>query len=54
MKTDKQEQPINDKSHSRTETLTDLPVADEQADGARGGVDHQGRILVGNEGGLWR
>ena len=52
MKSENQE--INDKSHPRAEELTDLPVADEQADRARGGFDPQGRLLIGNEGGIWR
>ena len=36
--------------------LTDLPVADEQADRANGGArfEPQGRVLIGNEGGLWK
>jgi hypothetical protein len=37
MKTEKQEKRMNDKSHSRAETLTDLPVADEQAGEISGG-----------------
>ena len=40
----------------QTESLTDLPVTDGQADSARGGAksDPQGRVLLGTEGGIWR
>jgi hypothetical protein len=39
----------------QADTLTDLPVPDEQADRATGGVrfDTQGRLLIGTEGGIW-
>ena len=38
MKTEKQEQLTNDQSHSRAETLADLPVIDEQAGRTIGGA----------------
>jgi hypothetical protein len=38
MKTTEQEQFINDKSQSRAETLTDLPITDEQAQHTKGGA----------------
>lgn len=38
----------------QTDALSDLPVTDEQADGARDGFDSQGRLLIATEGGLWR
>ena len=37
MKTEKQDNVINDKDLSRAETLADLPVTDEQARNAKGG-----------------
>jgi len=37
MKTEKQENVINDKDLSPAETLVDLPVTDEQARDAKGG-----------------
>ncbi|HZM85542.1 MAG TPA: hypothetical protein VFF31_03200 [Blastocatellia bacterium] len=49
-----QENIKNDEINVQTDALTDLPVADEQADRARGGFDPQGRLLIGNEGGIWR
>ena len=39
MKTDNHERLINDKSHSRAETLTDLPVAVKQATETKGGAN---------------
>ena len=54
MKTEKREQTINDKNDLQIEALTDLPVTDDQADGARGGSDAHGRILIGTDGGVWR
>jgi len=39
MKTEKQDNVINDKDISRAETLADLPVTDEQARDAKGGGD---------------
>jgi hypothetical protein len=37
MKTEKQENPINDKIHPQAGALADLPVTDEQAQDAKGG-----------------
>ena len=37
MKTEKEDNVINDKDLSRAETLADLPVTDEQARDAKGG-----------------
>jgi len=45
---------IRNNEINQADALTDLPVADEQADRARGGFDPQGRLLIGNEGGIWR
>jgi hypothetical protein len=42
-----QEQIKNDESNLRADTLTDLPVSDEQADRATGGTRNQGKLLVG-------
>ncbi len=39
MKTEKEDNVINDKDLSRAETLADLPVTDEQARNAKGGGD---------------
>jgi hypothetical protein len=39
MKTEKQDNVINDNDLSRAETLADLPVTDEQARDAKGGGD---------------
>jgi hypothetical protein len=48
----KQDQREADK---QTESLSDLPVADEQANQTKAGAfDSQGRLLVGTEGGIWR
>jgi hypothetical protein len=44
----------NEAINLQADALTDLPVTDEQADRARGGIDQQGRLLIGTEGGLWR
>jgi len=46
----------NEEIKIESNALTDLPVSNEQADRANGGarLDPQGRILIGNEGGLWR
>ena len=49
-----QENIKNDEINFEAEALTDLPVTDEQDDGARGGIDQQGRVLIGTDGGLWR
>ena len=38
MKTENQEQLINDKSHSQADALADLTVAEEQADETKGGA----------------
>ncbi len=48
-----QENAKNDDINLQADTLTDLPVADEQADRATGGFDQQGRLLIGTEGGRW-
>ena len=51
--------PTNDEINLQADALTDLALADEQADRARGGAesksrfDSQGRLLIGTEGGLW-
>ncbi len=49
-----QENIENDEIKSQANELTDLPVADEQADRAKGGIDPQGRLLIGTENGIWR
>jgi hypothetical protein len=48
MKTEKSEQPINDKSHLRTETLTDLPVDETRQDEMKGGeeLDTKYRLIL--------
>jgi hypothetical protein len=49
----------NNESDLQADELTDLPVADQQANQARGGAesksrfDAQGRLLIGTEGGIW-
>ncbi len=45
---------IKNNEINQADALSDLQVADEQADRARGGFDPQGRLLIGNEGGIWR
>jgi hypothetical protein len=48
MKPEKSEQPIRDKSHSRTETLTDLPVDETRQDEVKGGeeLDTKYRLIL--------
>ena len=55
MKGTKKEGASNEDINPQVDALTDLPVADEQAEQTRAGaIDQQGRILLGTDGGIWR
>jgi hypothetical protein len=54
MKTENQEQLLNDKGDSRVETLTDLPVTDEQANQTRAGANSlNGKLYLATEVGVF-
>ncbi len=53
MKTTKQEQFINDKSQSLAETLTDLPITDEQAGRTTAGGAPAGRLYLATQTGVF-
>jgi hypothetical protein len=54
MKTENQQPLLNGKSHSPVETLTDLPVTDEQASQTRAGASTlNGKLYLATEVGVF-
>jgi hypothetical protein len=54
MKMNAQEHIKSDESQLQADALTDLRVTDEQANRAKGGIESQGRLLMGTDNGLWK